>query len=335
MEQSENNTKLLKLYLGSYEGKVFEIDLNLKTKKYNSIAFKVSDNSIKVIHHKNKFLFVSGNDEIIHILDMKKREDKGMVVTYSGSVSNIQIINKFLLASGDDSNIAIWRMSDFSHLQNLKGHKASVTYFTIHKSGKFVISAAKDFTVIIWNLTNARKIIKYNFKNNLVCFKILLIKQQSVAVLIFDNGFWLFDLFKNSESHEEWVIKRVKIEHKIIEAFNVKDKILLVHPNGEAKIFYDIFNNDNYCKLKFEAPIKQNENDTDIRVKLTNLIKKEKIKIFSIVYTNGEIYMFDINKVIKIIKGKEENEVVLDINKYHSIKLNTSDRITCMDSDIN
>jgi hypothetical protein len=34
-----------------------------------------------------------------------------------------------------------------------------------------------------------------------------------LAVLLFDSEFWIFDLFKNSEDYEEWILKKVKVEY--------------------------------------------------------------------------------------------------------------------------
>ena len=98
----------------------------------SSFALKTSENSLKVILNKDNHVFVSGVDEIVHIFDMDKREDKGSVVTYNGSVTNLQIVKNFLFASGDETTISIWRMADFNLIHSLKGHKNSILNFIIH-----------------------------------------------------------------------------------------------------------------------------------------------------------------------------------------------------------
>jgi WD40 repeat protein len=322
----------LNFYFGSYEGKLFSVDVDLKKKKISSsMAFKVSENSIKVITKKDSHVFASGVDEIIHIFDMIKKEDKGTVVTYSGSISNLRIIKNFLFASGDEPNISIWRMSDFNLVHTLKGHKAPVICFEVHKSAKFGVSAARDSTMIVWNLVTGIKILKYNFKNCLVCNKILFVKNESLAVLIFDGEFWIFDMFKNSENYEDLIIKKVKISHKIFEAFVFKSGLYLIHSNGDLTIFSEFLEKDDKREISLEKPQKLSDDDLDIRVKLSNICYSSKIKLLNIVYTNNLTYLYDLNKINKLLPDLSAKQ---EFKKYMIIDLKTSDRITCVNSSL-
>jgi WD40 repeat protein len=331
-KKSTNIDTILNFYYGSYEGKIFSVDVDLKTKKISSsMAFKVSENSLKVITKKDSHIFASGVDEIIHIFDMKKKEDKGMVVTYSGSVSNLKIIKNFLFASGDEPTISIWRMSDFNLVHNLKGHKAAVICFEIHKTGKFGISAARDSSMIVWNLVTGIKIIKYNFKNNMVCNKILLVKDESLAVIIFEGEFWIFDMFKNSENYEDLIIKKVKVSNKIFEAFVFKSGLYLIHSNGDLTVIPEFLEKDEIKELSLEKPEKLSEEDLDIRVKLSNTCFNSKLKLLNIVYTNNLTYIYDLNKINKLLPDLSSKQLY---KKYMIIDLKTSDRITCLNSNL-
>jgi WD40 repeat protein len=321
--------KINKFYFGSYEGKIYAVDVDLKTKQIiSSYAFKVSENSLKVLVVKDGHLFASGIDEIVHIFDMKKKEDKGSVMTYSGSVMNLQIVKNFLFASGDEPTISIWRMTDFSMVHTLKGHKAAVNNFIIHKSAKFGISTARDSTLIIWNLITGTKIVRYNFKDNLICNKILFLKEQTLAILIFENEFWLFDLFKNSENYEEWVIKKLKVGSKIVEAFTFKTGLFLIHTNGEVTVFSDIVNNDASISLHLNKPERISEDDLDIRVKTINLSKNQKLNLLNVVYSNNEIYIYDLNKLNKSVSNMKKEH----FKEFMKVDIKTKDRITCLNS---
>lgn len=355
-------SKELCLYLGSYEGNVFSIKLNLKTKDLEMFKFKVSENSIKVITHQSQFIFASGIDEMIHIYDMKKKEEKGLFVTYSGSISNIFIVKNFLLACGDDPEIPIWRLSDFSLLHTLKGHKKSVMALAVHKSGKFCISSSKDNTLIVWNLMNGLKIIKYNLKN-LISNKIIFLNDDKHAAIIFDFEVWIFNYMKNSESHEDWIEKKIKNNFKIFDAFVIDKKMLLVSNLGELAIYENFVpeegvqekkeeeNGNNKSpnqeiKLvykKLDKPEKSDKEELDIRIKTVNYCKAKKLGLLTVIYSTNEVYVYDLNKILNLEtaeKASVENtnselsSNMQVIKKFKSINLKTADRLTCIDTQI-
>jgi WD40 repeat protein len=332
-----SSKKIVQFFFGSYDGKIYSIQVDIGSKRVLSkFAFKVSENSIKVLCLNEEYIFASGMDEIIHIYDMSKKEDKGMIVTYAGSISNIQIVKNFLFAGGDEKLIPIWRMSDFNLVHNLKGHKGAITDFLIHQSGKFAVSASKDHSVVIWNLLTGVKITKYRFKNSMICHKLLFLKKEKFVVLVFDNEFWIFDLFKKSDNYEDWILKKVKVDTKICEAFVTKSKVCILHADGKLKIYGDIFNNENFSKVSLEKPKILAENELDYRVKFINITEKKemKIKLLNVVFTNGEIYIYDLNKIIKQSTSSVESEEEKIVQKYYSFDLKTSDRITCLNSKI-
>ena len=96
-----------------------------------------SKNAIRTIYHNENDLFVSGTDEIIHMYNIHNKESNGDLVTYSGSINDIKIVKNWLIAAGDENNIPLWRMSDFSNVINLKGHKSSINSFDVHNKGGF------------------------------------------------------------------------------------------------------------------------------------------------------------------------------------------------------
>lgn len=344
--------KKLSLYIGSYEGNIFSIDLDLKSKDLNMYKFKVSENSMKTISHKNEFIFASGIDEMIHIYDMSKKEEKGLFMTYAGSISNIFIVKDFIMACGSQCEIPIWRMSDFGLLHNLKGHKKEVIAMAVHKSAKFAISSAKDNTLIVWNLMNGLKIIKYNTKS-LICNKIIFFNDDSHAMILFDFEIWIFNYMGNNESEGEnsdYIVKKVKNNFRIFDAFVIGEKSIIFGNLGEIKVYENLIKSENSFMKKLDKPEKLDKEDLDIRVKCVTVTKQKKLGLLSAIYSNNEIYVYDLIKILSIKKeergndinncsendkGNNEDNEEEKIKKFKSITIKTGDRLTCLDSQIN
>jgi WD40 repeat protein len=318
------NIKCLKIFLGSYEGKIYTTQLDLKTKQIrDTYSFKSSDNPIKIISNNDNYIFTSGHDEIVHIYDILQKKEIGMFVTYSGSIFKIEIFKKFLFVSGDDHNLSIFRMSDFSPIHNLKGHKGSITEFIIHRTGRFCLSASKDHSVIIWNLLTGKPIIKYKFKEEKICQKLIFFKQQKYALLIFDYEIWLFDLFKDTENYEEYVVKKIRVSDKIFDAFVSGATLFIYYNNASLELFNEELESEK--KITLEKPDKMR--DLDVRTKMINTITGNKLSLLNVVFANNEIYIYDINKI-----NKAENNT--QIKKFRSINLSMNDRITCLNTKI-
>jgi WD40 repeat protein len=332
--ENSSNTELkqnLNLFLGSYEGKVFCVEMDLREKNLNTFSFKASDNSIKAISTSENFIFVSGVDEIIHIYDYKKKKELGTVVSYSGTITNIRIFKSFMFACGDDPTVSIWRMSDFSRVHSLKGHKKAITHFIVHKSGRFAISASRDNSVIIWNLLTGRALVKYRTKE-MTCNKILFIKGQKLLILVFDNELWVFDLFKDTKEYDQYVIKKVNVDNKIFDAFVVKSDVIVFHADGTARVYFNILDDD--CTEKpftLAKPIKDDSDDLDVRVKLIDIALGEKFSLLNVVYSNNEIFIYDLNKIVKRLSKTGEGG---DAAAFRTVNLKTSERITNISSQI-
>lgn len=317
------NIKQLKIFLGSYEGKIYSTQLDLKSKEIcDTYSFKSSDNPIKIITNSDNYIFTSGIDEMVHIYDITQKKEIGMFMTYSGSIFKVDIFKKFLFVSGDDHNLSIYRMSDFNPIHNLKGHKGSVTDFIIHRTGRFCLSASKDHSVIIWNLLTGKQIIKYKFKDERICQKLLFFNQQKYALLIFDFEIWLFDLFKDTENYEEYILKKIKVEDKIFDAFVSGGNLYVYYSNASIEMFNEEL--ESFKKIILEKPDKIR--DLECRTKMINITSGNKINLLNVVYANNEIYIYDINKI-----AKTEDTFV---KKFRSINLRMNDRITCINSRI-
>ena len=339
IKTSSNGPIILSIYLGTYEGKLLVNNINIKTKENDSnFSFSSSQNAIRTIYHKSNSLFVSGTDEVIHMYNIHKKLSEGDLVTYSGSVNDIKIHDNYLIVAGENNTIPIWRMSDFNNIIELKGHKKAINSIDIHSSGGFLVSGGRDNCVIIFDLLTGRKIEKFEF--DYICNKVELFDKDKFLMVVFDLHIFILDLMKSgNQSGNDNVIQKLNFTKKIINAYIVKNKMVIVFIDGEIKTYElnikeDENNNDkndqkkededekeeneennkeekeevedknivkinSELKIVLEKPNKKNENDLDIRVRFVSISKIDKIKIITVSYSNNEVYFYDLNKIVK------------------------------------
>ena len=338
---NESSQTIFSIYLGTYEGKIIVNNINIKTKEnISNFSFTSSQNAIRTIYHKSGSLFVSGTDEIIHMFDVTKKVSEGDLMTYSGSINDIKINKNYLIVAGENNTIPIWRMSDFNNIIELKGHKKAINSIDIHSSGGILVSASRDKCVIIFDLLTGRKIEKIEF--DYICNKVELFDKDKYLMVMFDLHVFILDLMKNSNGNDN-IIQKLNFNKKILNAFVVKNKLLILFTDGEIITYKlnikdeeninekkeseeetniekdtyeeggDIININSEIKFNLEKPDKKNENDLDIKARFVSISKIDKIRIITISYSNNEVYFYDLNKIIKYDeignKKDDKNEI--------------------------
>jgi WD40 repeat protein len=338
---NESSQTIFSIYLGTYEGKIIVNNINIKTKEnISNFSFTSSQNAIRTIYHKSGSLFVSGTDEIIHMFDVTKKVSEGDLMTYSGSINDIKINKNYLIVAGENNTIPIWRMSDFNNIIELKGHKKAINSIDIHSSGGILVSASRDKCVIIFDLLTGRKIEKIEF--DYICNKVELFDKDKYLMVLFDLHVFILDLMKNSNGNDN-IIQKLNFNKKILNAFVVKNKLLILFTDGEIITYKlnikdeeninekkeseeetniekdtyeeggDIININSEIKFNLEKPDKKNENDLDIKARFVSISKIDKIRIITISYSNNEVYFYDLNKIIKYDeignKKDDKNEI--------------------------
>jgi len=338
---NEQSQTIFSIYLGTYEGKIIVNNINIKTKEnISNFSFTSSQNAIRTIYHKSGSLFVSGTDEIIHMFDVTKKISEGDLMTYSGSINDIKINKNYLIVAGENNTIPIWRMSDFNNIIELKGHKKAINSIDIHSSGGILVSASRDKCVIIFDLLTGRKIEKIEF--DYICNKVELFDKDKYLMVMFDLHVFILDLMKNSNGNDN-IIQKLNFNKKILNAFVVKNKLLILFTDGEIYTYKlnikdeeninetkeneeeiniekdtyeeggDIININSELKFNLEKPDKKNENDLDIKARFVSISKIDKIRIITISYSNNEVYFYDLNKIIKYDeignKKDDKNEI--------------------------
>jgi WD40 repeat protein len=327
---------ILYIFLGTYEGRLYVIGLLPKEKeKIEQFSILSSKNAIRTIYHNEDNLFVSGTDEIIHMYDIYKKESNGDLVTYSGSINDIKMVKNWLIAAGDEKTIPLWRMSDFSNVINLKGHKSSINSFDVHNKGGFLVSCGRDKNIIIFNLMNGLKLGK--FEMDFICNKVQLFHLSKFVLAVFDLHIYIIEITKSTVKKEECFIQKLDFKKKINNAFVIKSKLIIFFIDGEVKL-YDIeikdkkyipFKDDSYVYINLEVPDKENENDLDIKIKFVSIARNEKLKMFTIVFSNDDIYLFDLNKLMRLTK----NENGKLYKKYYQLTFLKQGKITALDTE--
>ena len=142
---------------------------------------------------------------------------------------------------------------------------------------------------------------------------------------------------------------------KIFDSFIIGDKTLLVSNLGGLTIYENILISERFYQKNLDKPEKLDKEDIDIRIKAVNYSKAKKLALLNVIYSNNEVYLYDLNKILngEEMKEKEEDIVNKDqkeedkekkegnevnkislVKKFKSIILKTQDRLTCLDSQI-
>ena len=192
--------------------------------------------------------------------------------------------------------------------------------------------------VIIFDLLTGRKIEKIEF--DFICNKVELFDKDKYLMVMFDLHVYILDLMKNSSGNDN-IIQKLNFNKKILNAFVVKNKLLILFTDGEIITYKlnikdeeeennnekkegkeelniekdtyeeggDIININSELKFNLEKPDKKNENDLDIKARFVSISKIDKIRIITISYSNNEVYFYDLNKIIKYEEiGKIKND---------------------------
>lgn len=339
IEQEETSNLTLKIYIGTYSGSIVTIETKLKdifskTKQY---SFKSSENQIKTIIPNANYIFTSGTDEIIRIYDTLNHEEKGIVVTYSGTISNIIVFKKFLYAvSGND--IEVFKIKTFTRISTMTGHKNPINAFIVHSSGKLAFSISRDNYLMMWNMIKHKCAFRYKF-NSLEMLSLNFICNEKYIVIGFVNKIIIIDYLKNSEDYKEWVI----LERSTISSFSNPSKVVdvKIHKN------YILIFKSNYeveiIKVKEDGKISEtkqgklrikNKEEKELvdtkRLKMCYLVACEEFPENSYIITVSSenlVNIFKTSSLVKTIYKSEEEITSIDYIKELDL---ITDRFTCL-----
>ncbi|KAL6765140.1 WD40-repeat-containing domain protein [Haematococcus lacustris] len=129
-------------------------------------TFAAHQNGVKCVASGGHFLASGGNDDQIHLYDMKHDQDLGFLMNPGeGAVPCLQFFcpqgpgaaPSHMLSGSADGSIAIWQAGcNWQHLKQMKGHKGAVNGLSLHPSGRVALSVAHDSSLRMWDLSRGR-----------------------------------------------------------------------------------------------------------------------------------------------------------------------------------
>lgn len=383
MKQDNNNkpdkVNYLNLYIGTYSGYILNITLDLsknkkikidKSQTLKKICYKSSEQMIKTIHpFKDDYIFTSGIDEIIRIYDINNLQEKGLIMSYSGTISHLEIFDSKIFAICDN-NVEVFNLKDFRKLNTFSEHKNGINAFLIHSSGKLMFTVGRDNYLMMWsllssnqttNLPNNKKSkakisnckFRYKFSSTIEMINLLWLMKEKYLIVVFINKVLILDYNKKSENFEDWIVLEHKIKStfdnpcKIISAKLVKERFLIIFKSNFEVEVIKIANKENEEKTilkdqslcEFEINVKfctldaidskEKEGD-NINVRLKLVdISCGKFVFISVISSNNEINIYDGTKMLKELFVENNNNY--KVKNYKRLNLLT-DRFTCISS---
>ena len=241
-------------------------------------------------------------------------------------------------------------MAYFNNIIELKGHKKAINSIDMHTSGGILVSGGRDNCVIIFDLLTGRKIEKFEF--DYIVNKVELFDKDKFLMVLFDLHIYILDLMKSGKNGNENIVQKLNFNKKIIKAFIVKNKLIIVFSDAEIKT-YELnikeedkkdeekeTKNENEEKVEIEENVneekmvkinselnlnlekheKKDENDLEIRARFVSISKIDKIKIITISYSNDEVYFYDLNKILKFeeLEVSKDDKINTDTNKTNN-----------------
>ena len=152
----------------SYEGGLVGLSLderNEETSEYTykdiqtEYAFSATSGSIQCVDGSQNLLALGGYSEVIRLFDVKKNKDLGELMgEHTNTITCLQFYkNKFLISASEDSQIIIWRCSDWVALHKCNiMNKSPVISMSLHPSGKMLLALYDNGVLRLWNMMEAR-----------------------------------------------------------------------------------------------------------------------------------------------------------------------------------
>ncbi|XP_064617137.1 p21-activated protein kinase-interacting protein 1-like [Liolophura sinensis] len=98
-----------------------------------------------------------GSDEVVRLINLKKRTELGSLMEHEGAITCVQFYRgSHLFTASQDKTICIWKSFTWECLRTLRGHKGGVNHVSVHPSGKLALSVGKDNSMQTWNLLRGR-----------------------------------------------------------------------------------------------------------------------------------------------------------------------------------
>lgn len=261
---------------------------------------------IKHIVVSNKgFLASGGTDETIQLFHLGRRTQLGSLVHHSGSLTCLQFFkSSHLFSASEDGTFCIWSRATWECLKTFRGHKGPIRWFSLHPSGKLVLSVGQDKTLRTWNVITGKSAYITNIKRaaDFVCWS----PNGSHYAVVFTNKVDVYRV-ETATICSSWTA-----EKKINSFTFLNDSIVVYGGDGGVVYFHDIIKDKEIHEV-----------DTEVnRIRGISLITTEET-------VDNKFYMFTASsdgfiKMFSVILEGDEVKVKL-LTKH-----NADFRLTCM-----
>lgn len=100
-----------------------------------------------------RYFATGGNDGSISIFDLKIMKQTGNLMQHDNSIEALEFYkDDYLVSASSDKMISLWRVSDWEHMKQLKGHTGCISAISISPTGKFMLSTGRDGSLRMWDL---------------------------------------------------------------------------------------------------------------------------------------------------------------------------------------
>lgn len=141
-------------------------------------------------------LFTGDIGGIIHVWDVQNGAYVTSIQAHRTNVSCFANHQNLIASGSEDTEINIFRINDFAHVANLKGHKEPVISLAFSKNEEGILfSGSADTTIRIWDTTNGQ------------CLRVLHGQDSMISSLIFcpyiPKNFCRFDVETEMVDHNK------------------------------------------------------------------------------------------------------------------------------------
>lgn len=154
-DETDESTGVIAV-IGTYDGALLGFDTGTGKQAF---GFTSHLGCVKALGCSGGRLASGGTDNIVRLFNMEKRVEVGDLQEHTDSVTSLSFVGEeHLVTCCDGGKICVWRCSDWELLLKFRGHQAAITCNAPHPSGCVLVSAARDSTLRLWDLTRGTSV---------------------------------------------------------------------------------------------------------------------------------------------------------------------------------
>ncbi|UXI16695.1 serine/threonine-protein kinase [Sarcoptes scabiei] len=194
--------------------------------------------SIRTIASSNKFIASGASDEIINLINIKHRVEKGTLSAHNGTITDLKFFrSSYLFSASDDGKICVWDTHKWQCQKILHGHKGSIKSIDLHSSGKILLSLSSDKTLRAWNLIKGRCAYIINIKD--VANQVLWSPTNHYFAIVFNDHIDVYDIGNGSIVHS--IVKnQLNYSKRLGKLLFIDDNHLIISGDEQELIIYRI-----------------------------------------------------------------------------------------------